>query len=220
MPCARAERAKPLDPAGHAEQMMRDHAQRVGVQRSRELRVVEIERRRIDVAEDRPQSGLEHRRRHREAGVRRDDDVASLRTPRQLGLERHQRQRQRRRARRHEKDVADAEVSAESRPRGRGSTARRNAARRRRRATGRRSRAAPRPGGSVRPILMPALSAWATSTRAIERDDSSPGRRDGRCRGALASSRATGSDDRGPTGRWGWSWSRMRRSSQADMCLM
>ena len=74
-----------------------------------EQRVVVVEVRGIDVAGHRPQTGLQHGRRHRKARVGRDDDLC----PGRQRLQRHQRERERRRAGRDQEDVTDAEVSAD-----------------------------------------------------------------------------------------------------------
>ena len=60
------------------EQMVRHHAERVRAQRLLEAGVIEIERRRIDVAEHWPQSGFEHGRGNRGAGVGRNHDLGPI----------------------------------------------------------------------------------------------------------------------------------------------
>ena len=103
-PRARGRACEPAHRGRKPEQMMRDDAQRPIVQRPLELIVVEVERRGVDVAEDRPQSRLEHGRRDGEAGIRGDDDVVP-RTPfrRRRAFSAIKREGQRRRSGRHEK---------------------------------------------------------------------------------------------------------------------
>ena len=74
-----AQPAKRAHRRGKSEQMMRDDAQGPIVQCPFELVAIEIERRRIDIAENRPQSGLDDRRGDRKARVGRDDDLVPLR---------------------------------------------------------------------------------------------------------------------------------------------
>jgi hypothetical protein len=71
-------------------EVMRNHTQGVRMQRALELRLVEVEGRWIDVAEDGAQSRFEYRRRHGKARVGRDDDLG----PPRHRLERRQRDRQ------------------------------------------------------------------------------------------------------------------------------
>ena len=72
-----AERTDPFDVGRHAEEMMHDDAERVVVEHRLDLRWIEIERRRTDVADRRHQTGAENRRRHGVTGVRRHDDARS-----------------------------------------------------------------------------------------------------------------------------------------------
>ena len=104
-----AESSNASDVRCDPEQVVSHHTQRVTAERLLEKRVIEIERRGIDVTERGSEPGLQNGRRHREASVGGDDDLSPVRRR----LQGHQRQRQRGSARRHEKDMADAEVLAD-----------------------------------------------------------------------------------------------------------
>jgi hypothetical protein len=86
-----AQGAQPFDVRGHTKKMVRDDAQRVVGERRRELRVIEVERRRLDVTEHWAQPGRQDSGGHRVARERRNNHVCPLRQIPQ----RNQRHRQR-----------------------------------------------------------------------------------------------------------------------------